>query len=268
MRVLAGYGKDDTQIMFSFCGGANNARLYAEVLAQAERDRAGKPVAALADRLAGHSAGSMLATFLTLPHPSDGRPLSAQGLPLGSVDPKFARVRVHLFHATRPEFQACAACSNVDGKHQTPCQEHAANLTRLVGRSVQAAKVVRLFDASLNDLPLLTLALNLEAGQAAPEMNAELTRIAHAQMIGSEEARTPAYTRLLAVLAEADGDKAESSAALSSSSTEHKNQSALSLQPADTGKTDGTVKKTRHPEARHEERRAATPWVDSDSWAQ
>ncbi|MGA2080440.1 MAG: hypothetical protein ABSH53_07505 [Holophaga sp.] len=75
--ALAGYGKDDTQITFAFSGCGNNARLFAEVLAQAERGRGGKPVAAYADRFAGHSAGAMLALFLTLPHHSDGRPLSA-----------------------------------------------------------------------------------------------------------------------------------------------------------------------------------------------
>jgi hypothetical protein len=78
LPALAGYGKEDTQIMFSFGGGGNNARMYAEVLAQAERDRNGKPVAALADRLTGVSAGAMFATFLTVPHHSDGRPRSAQ----------------------------------------------------------------------------------------------------------------------------------------------------------------------------------------------
>ena len=35
LPVLASYGKEDTQIMFSFGSGANNARLFAEVLAQA-----------------------------------------------------------------------------------------------------------------------------------------------------------------------------------------------------------------------------------------
>ena len=382
--ALAGYGKDDTQIMFAFGGGANNARLYAEVLAQAERDRPGKPVAGLADRMAGHSAGAMLAAFLTVPHHSDGRPLTAsetlehmgkhgpnilgalvagtfqsdkatvqagirkhmagalgsnadllvsnlpmqtelimaevvednvlpaafsavsaimgevpdaalaqvltaavaverlagqvplasgdqeskatrkfmdagsrgkhdptpeliraamtggkpahifafeggfgfeqetlawaegtrkaeelaaKGQALGDVDAKFGRVQVHLFHSSQPEHRACVACGNLEGKSQSLCTDHAPNLTRLVGRSIATARLLSMFDNSRSKLPVPTLALNLQSGIASPEINAELALIAHAQMIGPKGARTPAYTKLLTVLAEADGGK-------------------------------------------------------------
>jgi hypothetical protein len=420
--ALAGYGKDDTQIMFAFGGGGNNARLYAEVLAQAERDRKGQPVTALADRLAGHSAGAMLATFLTLPQGSGRRPMtasetlehfgthapnllgtlkrgsfqpvkakvqaelrqhmaaalgsganvkvsalprqtqvllaevfrndvepasfsaaeaadglvpdvtvaelltaavsveklagqvplpgagedsksarifmdhgsrdpgvndptpvliraavqsgkpahifafeggfgfdaeterwaegtrraeqrSAQGLSLGDLDPRFARVRVHLFHSTRSEFQACANCRNADGKYQTACPDHAPNLTGLIGQSVplaQATKMIAgIFDPGMMAMPTLTLALNLQAGLASAEMNAQLTRIANAQMIGAEGARTPSYARLLAVLAEADAANAKAGATSApASAAESKEASVAAASDAAPGKGD------------------------------
>jgi len=398
--ALAGYGKDDTQIMFAFGGGANNARLYAEVLAQAERDRPGKPVAGLADRMAGHSAGAMLAAFLTLPHHSDGRPmsaeatlehmgkhapnilgtlasgavpffdkagiqtgvrkhmasalgsnadlrvsdlpmqtdlimsevvedavlpatfsavsaiigevpdatlaqvltaavaverlagqvplagagqeskatrkfmdagsrgkhdptpeliqaamkagkpahifafeggfgfeqetlawaegtrkveaLSAKGLDLGDVDPKFGRVRVHLFHSSQPEHRACATCGNLEGKNQTLCKDHEPNVTRLAGRWVPTARMLSMFDQSENKLSVPTLALNLQSGTASTEINAELALIAHAQMIGPKGARTASYAKLLAVLAEADGSDAGSASTAASAAVEAK----------------------------------------------
>ena len=258
--ALAGYGKDDTQIMFAFGGGANNARLYAEVLAQAERDRPGKPVVGLADRLAGHSAGAMLAAFLTLPLHAEGRPLSAGetlehfaghapkilGSLATGIFPFFPKAKIQeavqkhmaaalgsmadhrvsdlpyqtdLVLAEAGEDQLvpfnamaailCVACSNPEGKDQTECKEHGPSLTRMVGRNMPAAKEL----SEVDDTPVPILALNLQAGIATPEVNAELALVAQAQMIGRKGDRTPSYTKLLAVLAEADGGKAGSASA-------------------------------------------------------
>jgi len=394
--ALAGYGKEDTQIMLAFGSGANNARLYAEVLAQAEQDRPGKPSACLqADRVAGISAGAMLAAFLTLPHHSDGRPLSAgetlkhmashgsdilaalrnglsqsdkavvqarvrehmaaalgsnakrvvsdlpyqtdlmmvevagedlrpatfsamtailgevpdvslaqaltaavavedlagqvslgsggqetketrkfmdaggvsmkvagrqprhdptpeliraavssgkpahifafeggfgfdqetldwakgtreaekrsaKGEALGEAEAQFGRVRVHLFEAGEAEHWACAACGNPEGKLQAPCQAHGLNLAQLVGKKMPLAKFAYCFDQRLS---VADLARNLQSGFPSLEVNAELARVAHTQLIGPEGARTASYQKLLAVLAEADGSQAGSGAA-------------------------------------------------------
>ncbi|GEM_PF-5966537 len=385
----AEYGKDGTQIMFAFGGGGNNARLYAEVLAQAERDRKGKPVTPLADRVVGNSAGALLAALLTLPHHSDGRPMTAdealehlrvhapniltvlaagalqadktevqaairnhmtqalgsnaklrvsdlplatelkaaelkggamtpvsfdvtsaiigavpdatlaevltaavaveklagqvelsdeskeskgtrsfmdagsrgkhdptpelieaalrtgkpvhifafesgfgfdprtvawaketlkvedrqaKGLDMEGVDPKFVQVRVHLFQSSTPDQRECGACLNLYGLMEPTCKDHDVNTTLLAGEWVSVAQGIALFDAGSREIPLPVLAMNVLGAMATDATNAKLAQVAEIQMTGRKDARTASYTKLLAVLAEADGGTTSSSA--------------------------------------------------------